>query len=74
MTPDSNLDRVQETTTAEPALPQPQAVDPHTLKAARRSWIVDYWFLAAMIVCVVVFAGAMALYVFVPAVRSVVGN
>lgn len=74
MTPDSNLERVQETTSAEVSLPQPQAVDPHTLKAVRRRWVVDNWVLAVMIVCAVVFASAMALYVFVPAARTVLGN
>lgn len=74
MTPKSNLDRVEENVQAEPFVRQPHPVDQHTLNAERRSWIVDNWVLAAMIVCITVFAGVMAFYVFVPAARSVLGN
>jgi len=74
MTPQPNVHRAEEAVEQERTQPMPQVVDPETMRLARRRWVVDNWILAAMIVCIGLFAGAMALYVFVPAARTLVGN
>ncbi len=65
--------RIEEAVEQTSAQPMPQVVDDETMRVARRSWVIDNWVLAAMILCIALFAGAMALYVFVPAMRTLVG-
>ena len=73
MTPNQNVQRVEEFA-VEPARSLPHVVDADTMKHARRQWVVDNWVLTAMFVCMGLFAAALAVYVFVPAARTLVGN
>lgn len=70
MAPKSNVNRAEEAVQPQSDRTVPQVVDAETMKAARRNWILDNWMLAAMILCVTLFSAGLGLYVFVPAVRT----
>jgi hypothetical protein len=72
MAPEPNVNRVEEIVQPQSDHAMPRVVDAETMRAARRNWVVENWILAAMILCVTLFSAGLALYVFVPAVRTLV--